>query len=120
EFRHGGSERLGGRRPTDHAGPARGPRRSAGDRSRARGTTTAPPANTVGINQSSVRSVATETGSSPVQLVPGTTLARALYETMTGRRVTLIDSAPGAGKSTLIVDLARWVEIGRASCRDRG
>lgn len=72
-------------------------------------TTTAPPANTVGINQKTVRSVATETGSSPVQLVPGTTLARALYETMTGRRVTLIDSAPGAGKSTLIVDLARWV-----------
>ena len=84
-------------------------------------TTTAPPANTVGINQKTVRSVATETGSSPVQLVPGTTLARALYETMTGRRVTLIDSAPGAGKSTLIVDLHHLRHLqGRCSARTGG
>lgn len=63
---------------------------------------------TVGLNQKTVRSVESDRSAGDVSLVPGTTLARALYETMTGRRVTLIDSAPGAGKSTLIVDLARW------------
>lgn len=38
-------------------------------------------------------------------LVPGSTLARALYEVWSGRRVTVIDSPPGAGKTTLVIEL---------------
>lgn len=38
-------------------------------------------------------------------LEPGSTLARSLYEVWSGRRVTVIDSPPGAGKTTLVVEL---------------
>ncbi|WP_277212332.1 AAA family ATPase [Isoptericola croceus] len=41
----------------------------------------------------------------PRPLTPGSTLAQAMYETWSGRPVTVIDSPPGAGKSTLIGDL---------------
>lgn len=42
-------------------------------------------------------------------LVPGSTLARALYEVVSGRRVTIVDSPPGAGKTTMLVDMALWL-----------
>jgi hypothetical protein len=38
----------------------------------------------------------------PPGLVPGSTTARALYQVMTGREVTVVCSPPGAGKSTLV------------------
>lgn len=38
-------------------------------------------------------------------LVPGSALARALYEVWSGRPVVVCDSPPGAGKTTLLVDL---------------
>nr|WP_255719183.1 AAA family ATPase [Brachybacterium sp. ACRRE] len=43
------------------------------------------------------------------RLVPGSVLSRALYETASGRRVTIIDSPPGSGKTTLLVDAALWL-----------
>lgn len=38
-------------------------------------------------------------------LEPGSVLARALYETWSGRHVVVVDSAPGAGKTTLLADM---------------
>lgn len=43
------------------------------------------------------------------RLVPGSILAKALYETVSGRRVTVIDSPPGSGKTTLLVQAALWI-----------
>ena len=43
------------------------------------------------------------------RLVPGSVLAKALYETVSGRRVTIIDSPPGSGKTTLLVQAALWI-----------
>ena len=43
------------------------------------------------------------------RLVPGSVLAKALYETVAGRRVTIIDSPPGSGKTTLLVQAALWI-----------
>ncbi|MDN5900184.1 MAG: AAA family ATPase, partial [Brachybacterium sp.] len=43
------------------------------------------------------------------RLVPGSVLAKALYETVSGRRVTVIDSPPGSGKTTLLVQAALWI-----------
>lgn len=43
------------------------------------------------------------------RLVPGSVLAKALYETVSGRRVTIIDSPPGSGKTTLLVQTALWI-----------
>lgn len=43
------------------------------------------------------------------RLVPGSVLAKALYETVSGRRVTVIDSPPGSGKTTLLVQAALWL-----------
>src|SRR5690625_5607857 len=40
------------------------------------------------------------------RLLPGSVLAKALYETVSGRRVTVIDSPPGSGKTTLLVHAA--------------
>ncbi|GAA1491455.1 AAA domain-containing protein [Brachybacterium sacelli] len=42
-------------------------------------------------------------------LVPGSVLSQALYETVSGRRVTIIDSPPGSGKTTLLVNAALWL-----------
>ncbi len=42
-------------------------------------------------------------------LVPGSVLSHALYETVSGRRVTIIDSPPGSGKTTLLVNAALWL-----------
>lgn len=42
-------------------------------------------------------------------LVPGSVLSEALYETVSGRRVTIIDSPPGSGKTTLLVNAALWL-----------
>lgn len=42
----------------------------------------------------------------PPGLVPGSTTARALYQVMTGREVTVVCSPPGAGKSTLVSHVA--------------
>lgn len=38
-------------------------------------------------------------------LVPGSVLAQVLYQVMSGREVSVIPSPPGAGKSTLMIDL---------------
>lgn len=43
------------------------------------------------------------------RLVPGSVLAKALYEAVSGRRVTVIDSPPGSGKTTLLVQAALWI-----------
>lgn len=43
------------------------------------------------------------------RLVPGTVLSKALYEAVSGRRVTIIDSPPGSGKTTLLVNAALWL-----------
>ncbi|MFD6093388.1 AAA family ATPase [Oerskovia sp. NPDC060338] len=43
--------------------------------------------------------------SGPRPLVPGSPLARALYEVWRGRPVTIIQAPPGSGKSTLIADI---------------
>lgn len=43
------------------------------------------------------------------RLVPGSVLAKALYEAVSGRRVTVIDSPPGSGKTTLLVQAALWL-----------
>ncbi|HLR96984.1 MAG TPA: AAA family ATPase [Jiangellaceae bacterium] len=43
------------------------------------------------------------------RLLPGSVLAKALYETVSGRRVTVIDSPPGSGKTTLLVHAALWL-----------
>lgn len=43
------------------------------------------------------------------RLVPGSVLSKALYETASGRRVTIIDSPPGSGKTTLLVNAALWL-----------
>jgi len=42
-------------------------------------------------------------------LEPGSVLSQALYETVSGRRVTIIDSPPGSGKTTLLVNAALWL-----------
>lgn len=44
-------------------------------------------------------------------LVPGSVLSQALYETVSGRRVTIIDSPPGSGKTTLLVNAALWLGV---------
>lgn len=41
----------------------------------------------------------------PEPLVPGSSIARALYLTWSGAPVTVVDSPPGAGKSTLITQV---------------
>lgn len=43
------------------------------------------------------------------QLEPGSTVARALFEVVSGRRVTIIDSPPGSGKSTSTAKIALWL-----------
>ena len=43
------------------------------------------------------------------KLVPGSVLSQALYETVSGRRVTIVDSPPGSGKTTLLVNAALWL-----------
>lgn len=43
--------------------------------------------------------------SKPSQLVEGSVLARTLYNVWSGAPVTIVNSPPGAGKTTLIVDL---------------
>ena len=43
------------------------------------------------------------------RLVTGSVLAKALYEAVSGRRVTVIDSPPGSGKTTLLVQAALWI-----------
>lgn len=43
------------------------------------------------------------------KLAPGSVLSKALYETVSGRRVTIIDSPPGSGKTTLLVNAALWL-----------
>lgn len=42
-------------------------------------------------------------------LEPGSTVSRALFEVVSGRRVTIIDSPPGAGKSTATASMALWL-----------
>lgn len=44
-------------------------------------------------------------------LVPGSVLSLALYETVSGRRVTIVDSPPGSGKTTLLVNAALWLGV---------
>lgn len=41
-------------------------------------------------------------GFRPPGLIPGSTTAKALYQVMTGKEVTVVCSPPGAGKSTLV------------------
>lgn len=43
------------------------------------------------------------------KLVPGSVLSQALYEAVSGRRVTIVDSPPGSGKTTLLVNAALWL-----------
>lgn len=43
------------------------------------------------------------------QLVPGSVLSQALYESVSGRRITAVDSPPGSGKTTLLVNAALWL-----------
>ena len=52
-----------------------------------------------------------QTTPTPGGLVPGSVLARALFAVLSGQRVVVIPSPPGAGKTTLVVDLvARLVQ----------
>lgn len=47
----------------------------------------------------------------PFDLEPGSTLAQALYEIASGRTITIIDSPPGAGKTTLATRLAYYLHV---------
>lgn len=45
----------------------------------------------------------------PVEPEPGSTLAAALYQTWSGTPVTIVDSPPGAGKTTLVTHIVNWL-----------
>lgn len=51
----------------------------------------------------------TEIDAAPFDLEPGSTLAQALYEVFAGTSMTIIESPPGAGKTTLAARLAYYL-----------
>lgn len=59
----------------------------------------------LGITPEKATGPAPATAPTSTSLVPGSTLARALYEVWTGKPVVLVDSPPGAGKTSLLIDL---------------